>query len=100
MSSSLILISPLIILSVIIISVYIGYYFGKRAEIKRMEKLKNKDFEFHEVSKKIINGTLFSICIKLPYFLQKKIEIGLYEAYEVGLSRGYANCLNSKEKSQ
>ena len=67
-TSSILIISPLIILSIIIISVYIGYYFGKRSEIKRMEKLKDENLAFYEVSKKIINKTLFSVCIRLPYF--------------------------------
>lgn len=89
MIALLIFISLLVIISIIIISVYIGYYLGKRSEIKRMENLKDENLSFYEVKKKIINDTLFSVCIRLPYFLQKKIETGLYEAYEFGLSHRY-----------
>lgn len=100
MIALLIFISLLVIVSIIIISVYVGYYLGKRSEIKRMESLKDENLSFYEVKKKIINGTLFTVCIRLPYFLQKKIETGLYEAYEFGLSHRYMFRIDSNTQKE
>lgn len=50
----------------------------------------------YDAVKSIINGTLFDICVRTSYPIQRKIEEALNEAYQKGLAHGYITGYNNK----